>query len=91
MDRCNAEKKSMDKNRTRLGYKARIFAQGFNQKERIDYKETFASVAKMVTVRTLLAIAIQQGCHIEQLDINNAFLYGDLNEEVYMKVPQGYA
>ncbi|GJR09037.1 retrovirus-related pol polyprotein from transposon TNT 1-94 [Tanacetum coccineum] len=71
-------------------YKARLVTKGFNQKECIDYKDTFAPVAKMVTVRTLLATTILMGYLIEQLDINTAFLYGDLYEEVYMTIPQGY-
>ncbi|GKE09728.1 copia protein [Tanacetum coccineum] len=53
----------------------------------IDYKETYAPVAKMVTVRTLLALSVSQGCHIEQLNIDNAFLHRDLNEKVYMIAP----
>lgn len=71
-------------------YKARHVAKGFTQRPGIDVLSTFSPVVKPITIRVVLTLALQHGWTLHQLDINNAFLQGNLEDEVYMNPPQGF-
>lgn len=72
-----------------LRYKARLCAKGYSQTEGIDYTETFSPTVRYDSIRLLLSIAIQQNLHIVQFDVKTAFLYGVLQENIFMSVPEG--
>nr|PNR34787.1 hypothetical protein PHYPA_022685 [Physcomitrium patens] len=70
-------------------FKAHLVARGFNQIQGLDYHETFSPVVRIQSIRLILALAVQLDLHVHQMDVKTAFLNGSLQEEIYMKIPEG--
>ena len=70
-------------------YKGRVVAQGFSQIQGIHYNEVFASTARMAAMRTVMAIAAAEDLELESVDVSTAFLNGEIDAEIYMKIPEG--
>ena len=79
-----------NKNGTVIRNKSRLVAQGYTQVEGVDFDETFALVARLESIRILLAITSHLNFKLYQMDVKNAFLNGMLQEEVYVEQPKGF-
>ena len=71
-------------------FKARLVAQGYSQQPGVDYNEVFAPVARYNSIQSVLAIANQLDLEVHQMDVKSAYLNGKLDEEIYMRQPDGY-
>ena len=83
-------KNKQDANGVDVRIKARLVAQGYSQVEGIDYGETFAPVARLESIRMLIAYASHHNFKLQQMDVKSAFLNGPINELVYVKQPPGF-
>ena len=71
-------------------FKTRLVARGFKQTAEVDYHETFDSVARFDSIRTILSITVSNKMHLQQFDIKTTFLHGELDEVIYMQQPKRY-
>lgn len=71
-------------------FKARLVARGYNQEQGVDFYESFSPVARTVTMRMLIVVAAMKQWELHQIDINNAYLYGHIEEDIYLEPPLGY-
>jgi len=71
-------------------YKARLVAQGFSQKPGIDYENTYSPVVDAITLRYLISLAIHKSLEMRLMDVVTAYLYGSLDKDIYMKIPEGF-
>ena len=83
-------KTKLDPNGNVERYKARLVAKGYTQKEGIDYQETFSPVSRKDSLRIVMALVAHFDLELHQMDVKTAFLNGDLDEDVYMKQPEGF-
>ena len=72
-----------------MRYKARLVAQGFTQRPGIDFDETYSPVMSGITFRYLISLAVYKGLSMHHMDVVTAYLYGSLDSDIYMKVPEG--
>ena len=72
-------------------FKARLVAQGYTQKEGLDYDETFSPVVRSESIRSVISLACKEGLKLHQMDVTTAFLNGELDQVIYMKQPEGFA
>lgn len=72
-------------------YKARLVAQGFSQRPGIDYEQTYSPVIDVITFRYLISLAAAENFDMRLMDVVTAYLYGDLDTDIYMKIPEGFA
>jgi hypothetical protein len=78
------------KKKTNGSFRARLVAKGFTQVEGVDFDETFSPVARFESLRLILALATLEDWEIHQMDVNSAFLHGELDEEIFMEQPIGF-
>lgn len=83
-------KRKFDAQGKLLKYKARLVDKGFTQQIGIDYNETYAPVMKLESLKVLLATVAQEDWELHQVDVKTAYLYGELEETIYMQQPEGY-
>ena len=71
-------------------YKARLVAQGFYQRPNIAYKETYSPVVDAITFRYLISLVVQEKLDMRLMDVVTAYLYGSLDNDIYMNIPEGF-